>query len=191
MRFQTLEIPGVYQIFLDRRDDNRGSFVKMFHKPTFESQGLSFEAAEQYYSVSKDGVLRGLHFQLPPHDHDKRVCCISGEVFDVIVDLRVNSPTYTKHVTFRLSGQSPSAIHIPRGCAHGFQVTAGPATLCYAASTIHAPDFDAGILWNSAGVIWPILDPLVSDRDQSLPTMDAFVPPFRYSPDSPKATDLK
>ena len=133
---------------------------------------------EQYFSESVHGVVRGLHFQLPPHDHHKLVTCLSGEVLDVVVDLRQNSPTFGKHVSFILNERQANQVYIPTGCAHGFCVTSPRATLLYNVGTMYAPSYDAGIRWNSVGIDWPFTDPEISARDNALPTFKDFVSPF-------------
>lgn len=126
--------------------------------------------------MSKNNVLRGLHFQAPPHDHYKLVTCIAGEAFDVIVDLRKSSPTYGQHESFELNGGD--SVFVPAGCAHGFYVRSESATLLYNVSTIHAPSHDTGIRWDSVGVSWPSANPVVSERDAGLIAFAEFSTPF-------------
>jgi dTDP-4-dehydrorhamnose 3,5-epimerase len=157
------EIGGVFLLRPTARRDPRGSFVKILEEDTFAKQGLPTAFAEQYYSVSAQNVLRGLHFQTPPHDHHKLVTCIEGEVFDVIVDLRKGSPSYGRHQSFELNGESGDSVFVPAGCAHGFYVRSKTATVFY-----------SGIRWDSAGIKWPSERPTVSDRDA------AFVPLAKF-----------
>ncbi len=158
--------------------DHRGSFVKIMHAEIFSKQGIPTRYAEQYYSVSKNNVLRGLHFQTPPHDHYKLVTCIEGEAFDVVVDLRKSSPTYGQHESFELRGAGGDSVFVPAGCAHGFYVRSATATLLYNVSTVHMPSHDTGIRWDSVGVSWPSSNPDVSDRDAALVTFAQFSTPF-------------
>lgn len=158
----------------------RGRFVKVFHKQTFAEKGLETHFAEEYYSISHKNVIRGLHFQLPPMDHVKMVYCVQGEVLDVVLDLRVGSPTYGEHVLFELSAAKANSIYIPKGMAHGFCAVSELAILVYKVGTIYSPNHDAGVLWNSAGIAWPTKQPILSARDQSFPTLDKFISPFRY-----------
>ena len=136
--------------------------------------------AEQYYSVSHSGVLRGLHFQLPPSDHDKLVYCTAGAAFDVALDLRLGSPEFGRHIGLTLSAEAHNLLYLPRGFAHGFCVTEGPATMVYNTTTPYAPEHDTGILWNSAGIDWPVDTPLVSTRDRNFPALDEFESPFGF-----------
>jgi dTDP-4-dehydrorhamnose 3,5-epimerase len=154
--------------------------VKVYQRSVAGAMGLDTTVAEFYYSRSSTGVIRGLHFQSPPHDHAKAVVCIVGSIFDVVVDLRFGSPTYAEHATFLLDAAAPSAVHVPAGCAHGFQALSNDALVGYLVSSEHEPSSDTGIRWDSAGIDWPLANPLVSSRDQSLPRLADLVSPFRY-----------
>lgn len=182
MKIQSTAIPGCFEIIPNIISDNRGSFVKTFHREIFEQSGLETDWREEYYSTSQKGVLRGLHFQLPPHDHAKLVYCTSGEVFDVVLDLRLGSDGYGTHVKFNLNSVDAHMVYIPRGCAHGFYTVSDAATMMYKVSTVYAPTHDAGLLWNSVGIQWPDADPVMSDRDKALPLFADFISnPFIYS----------
>lgn len=181
MRMQPTTIPGCLEIIPDIFTDDRGCFVKTFHRDLFEQQGMEVDWREEYFSTSRRGVLRGLHFQLPPHDHAKLVYCTSGEVLDVVLDVRTGSPAYGTHAMFQLSGATSHMIYIPRGCAHGFYTLSEQATMMYKVSTVYAPAHDAGLLWNSAGIPWPVENPVMSDRDKALPAFAGFTAnPFTY-----------
>ncbi len=175
-------VPGeIGEVFLLRptaRRDPRGSFVKILEEDTFAKHGLPTTFAEQYYSVSAQNVLRGLHFQTPPHDHHKLVTCIDGDVFDVVVDLRKGSPTYGRHQSFELNGESGDSVFVPVGCAHGFYVRSKGATVFYNVSSLYAPAHDSGIRWDSAGINWPSDCPIVSDRDAAFVPLAKFETPF-------------
>lgn len=177
------KLPGVRLIRPARQTDLRGGFVKTMHKDVFFAHAIPTQYAEQYYSVSKANVLRGLHFQIPPHDHHKLVTCIEGRVFDVVVDLRKGSPAYGQHEIFDLEGGD--GIFVPSGCAHGFYVRSASATLLYNVTTVYAASHDAGIRWDSAGIVWPSERPIVSDRDAGLPGLAAFVTPFHMVASGP------
>jgi dTDP-4-dehydrorhamnose 3,5-epimerase len=180
MMFEKIEtnIDGCFELIPRKIEDPRGSFIKTYHRTTFEEQGLETDWQEEYYSVSHKGVLRGMHFQLPPHDHFKMVYCTSGEVLDVILDLRVGSQTYGTHTIFQLNGATSHMIYIPKGCAHGFYTLSDQATMIYKASTTYAPAYDAGVLWNSVGIPWPVKQICISDRDKSFPVFAEFKSPF-------------
>lgn len=174
------QIEGCFEMQPKVMGDERGRFVKVFHEQAFSAQGLETKFAEEYYSVSHKNVIRGLHFQLPPMDHVKMVYCVAGEVLDVVVDLRVGSPTYGQHAMFELSAAKANSIYIPKGMAHGFCVLSEQAIMVYKVSTVYSPAQDAGILWNSVGIQWPITDALMSVRDQGFPTFEQFKSPFKY-----------
>lgn len=173
-------LPGCRELSPPASKDARGAFVKTFHAPAYAALGLNASWAEEYYSVSKKGVLRGLHFQVPPADHAKLVYCTSGAVLDAVLDLRRGSPTYGQHRLIRLSSRKRNQLYIPQGLAHGFYVTSSSATMVYKTSTVYAPDRDAGIRWDTAGIAWPDPAPLLSERDRNFPSLADFRTPFAY-----------
>ncbi|MDQ5910375.1 MAG: dTDP-4-dehydrorhamnose 3,5-epimerase [Pseudomonadota bacterium] len=173
-------IPGCFEIYPRIFDDDRGRFVKVFHEETFVTRGLETVYTEEYYSVSRCGVIRGLHFQTPPMDHVKLVYCVAGRVQDAVVDLRVGSPSFGRYALFDLSAEAANMIYIPKGLAHGFCVLSDVATLVYQVSTVYSALHDAGVLWNSAGVPWMVKDPVLSERDRAHPPLERFVSPFVY-----------
>ncbi|WP_198013085.1 dTDP-4-dehydrorhamnose 3,5-epimerase family protein [Citrifermentans bremense] len=173
-------IPGCFELLPRKMEDSRGSFVKTFHRNAFEEHALETGWQEEYYSVSHKRVLRGLHFQLPPHNHTKLVYCVSGVVLDAVVDLREGSPRYGQFALFNLDATKANMIYIPKGCAHGFYTLSDSATIVYKVSTVYSPDHDAGILWNSVSPIWPDPDPILSQRDRAFPPFASFVSPFQY-----------
>jgi len=162
--------------------DDRGSFVKTIQRSVLEAHGLEGDFRECFYSTSKDNVLRGMHFQLPPSDHAKLVYCTTGSIYDMTLDLRVGSPTYGQHEIYELSSSASNAVYLPRGIAHGFFVRQGPAVMVYHVSSEHDPARDTGILWDSFGAAWPVEKPIVSKRDLSFVSMAEFKSPFTYVP---------
>ena len=180
MKIIKSKIPGCYEIINKVHKDIRGTFIKVFHSPTFKKFGLETIFKEEYYSNSFKNVIRGLHFQLPPHDHVKLVYCVSGIVKDVVVDLRLGSPTYGKHISIELSSKKGNMIYIPRGMAHGFCGLSKISTLVYKTSTVHYPKKDTGIKWDSAGISWPNKNMIISKRDKSFLTLKEFKSPFKF-----------
>jgi len=180
LRAEPASLAGCYELFPSVRRDARGLFVKTFHEEIYSAAHLATRFAEEYYSISKRRVLRGLHFQVPPHEHAKLVYCTHGEVLDVVVDLRVGSPTFSRHQIFQLGGRRRNILYIPVGFAHGFYVMSASATLVYKTTSVHSEDHDRGVRWDSAGIPWSDPDPIVSDRDRSLPPLPEFQSPFRY-----------
>ncbi|MGA7829255.1 MAG: dTDP-4-dehydrorhamnose 3,5-epimerase [Geobacteraceae bacterium] len=174
-------IPGCCEILPRIVRDHRGAFIKTFQEETFHEHRLNTHWCEEYYSVSRQGVLRGLHFQLPPHDHEKLVYCTAGTVLDAVVDLRNGSPTYGCHIAVKLDAERGNMLYLPRGLAHGFYVTSESATMMYKVSSAYSPEHDSGILWSSAGIPWGTIDPIISSRDIQHPALSDFSTPFRYS----------
>lgn len=178
-------LPGCLQIQLPHFADARGTFVKLLHRSSWAEWGLDCTFPELFYSSSHSNVLRGMHFQLPPHDHAKLVVCQAGQVLDVVVDVRKGSPTFGEHAAFMLDGEQPQAIYIPSGLAHGFCSLSDNAQMLYAVTSEHTPSHDAGIHWRSAGIQWPVAEPLVSPRDESLPALQDFESPFVFTDSAP------
>lgn len=185
MNFDDLGLPGALLVRARVIADARGSFVKTFHMPTFERHGLRTDWREEYYSSSLRGVVRGMHFQLPPADHAKLVFCVAGSVTDVVVDLRRGSPTEGQHRSAELSADNGIGLYIPSGCAHGFVSTSDSSTMFYKVTSVHAPEQDSGIAWDSIGFDWAVEAPLISDRDRGHPSMAAFDSPFTFDPARP------
>jgi len=158
--------------------DDRGKLVKTFHEDMFKSNGLETEFKEEYYSVSGKNILRGLHFQLPPHDHIKCVTCIDGKIFDVVVDLRKESSTYKRYFSLELDSEKGNMLYIPKGLAHGFYVMSEKAIFLNRTTTVYAPESDAGIHWNSCGIEWPNANPTISEKDDQMITLEKFQNPF-------------
>jgi len=183
MEIRNTVLPGCLQLQPRVQKDHRGRFVKVFNCEDFAARGLETRFVEEYYSVSTQGVLRGLHFQLPPHAHSKRVYCVQGRVMDVVVDLRADSPTYGRHVVINLDGGRGNMVYIPPGMAHGFYVADGSATLVYKVSSLYSPQHDSGIRWDSAGIAWPTDNPILSERDRGFATLADFPTPFRFGSD--------
>jgi dTDP-4-dehydrorhamnose 3,5-epimerase len=158
--------------------DLRGIFVKTFHADLFQSLGIPFAPCEEFYSISAKGVVRGMHFQLPPKAHSKLVYCVAGRVLDVVIDLRANSPSFQQVFSRELTAASPELLFIPMGFAHGFLALEDRSIMVYQTDQVHIPELDTGIAWNSFGFSWPVRDPVVSDRDQRFPTLKGFSTPF-------------
>lgn len=178
--FDETPIPGLLVIRPQVSRDARGTFVKTFVATGFAAQGLSTLFVEEYHTSSKRGVVRGMHFQLPPHEHDKTVFCTKGSAFDVVFDLRVGSPTFGAAESFRLSGCG-NGLYIPAGCAHGFCALNDETILAYSVTTVYSPESDAGVLWSSIPVNWPCSNPVVSDRDARFPAFQDFRSPFVFA----------
>lgn len=171
-------LSGLMIVHPDVHPDGRGSFVKTYHEPMWCASGLRTDWVEEYYSVSHKNVLRGLHFQLPPKEHAKVVSCGFGSVFDVVVDIRHRSSTYGLTYCRILDASDPVLVYIPVGMAHGFLALSEGVVVSYRVTSVYSADSDAGILWSSAGVAWPNVQPIISDRDAGFPPLNQFQSPF-------------
>lgn len=178
--FVPTPLPGCFEIRPRRFEDRRGRFVKTMFAPEFEARGLAVAFPEEYYSFSRRDVVRGLHFQTPPHDHDKLVYCPHGAVLDVVVDLRRGSPTYGQTHSVRLDDEGAAMLYVPSGLAHGFMALTD-AVMQYKVTSLHAPEHDRGIAWDSVGFDWPVREAVLSDRDRTFPPLSAFESPFVFS----------
>jgi dTDP-4-dehydrorhamnose 3,5-epimerase len=175
--FKRLEIPDVILIKPKVFEDERGFFMETYKKEEFEKAGIAGEFVQDNHSKSKYGVLRGLHFQREPYAQAKIVRCVRGEIYDVAVDLRRNSPTFGKYVSVKLSEDNKCQLYVPRYCAHGFLVLSDVAEVIYKVDTIYAPKYESGLIWKDSEVhiSWPNLNPILSPKDQELPTLRALV----------------
>jgi dTDP-4-dehydrorhamnose 3,5-epimerase len=171
-------LDGVFQIQCKVSTDNRGRFIKNFRASHLKELGLETQFVEEFVTTSSKNVVRGLHFQSPPEDYIKIVSCFGGEILDVVVDLRKGSPTYGKHERFHLKEDSGRSIYIPKGFAHGFLALSDHATVHYQVSVEYAPSCDTGILWDSAGIEWPVESPIISARDSQFVGLKDFQSPF-------------
>jgi len=174
------KIQDCIELIPDIKNDNRGRFIKIFSSKIFFEFGLETNFVEDYYSNSFFGVLRGMHFQLPPFDHNKLVYCVEGEVFDAVIDLRIGSPTYGISSNLILSANLGNCLYVPKGLAHGFCVMSKTATIIYKVSSPYSFSHDTGIHWNSSDINWPIENPIISDRDMCFPPMSTFLSPFKW-----------
>ena len=168
---------GCWLMPLKRLVDARGAFVKTFARANFEQVLGTFEFKEEFYSQSKSGVIRGMHFQAPPADHTKLVFCAMGSALDVLLDLR-KGPDYGKVASVTLSGEAPNLLAIPPGIAHGFRALSDETILVYKTSCEYAPQHDAGIRWDSFGFDWGADAPILSERDLAHPSLSDFISPF-------------
>ncbi|MDB4676905.1 dTDP-4-dehydrorhamnose 3,5-epimerase [bacterium] len=178
MQLNSTPLKDCYEVQAPVFSDTRGNFIKSFQKSAFLKHGIGFDITEIYYSASKKNVLRGMHFQLPPHDHGKLVSCLTGSAFDVVVDLRKNSATYGQAASFLLSGGEGVGVFIPSGFAHGFCAFEDNTLIAYAVSSEHDSKSDSGVHWSTVGITWPTESPIVSERDQNLIPLQDFETPF-------------
>lgn len=171
--FYETEIKGVYTIETKKYGDNRGYFMETYKKEDFKKAGLNYTFVQDNQSKSKKGVLRGLHFQ-KNFPQAKLVRVLEGEVFDVAVDLRKDSPTYGKWIGEILSGEKGNQFLIPKGFAHGFLVLSDYAIFSYKCDELYHPEDECGIAWNDPeiGIKWPIDgEILLSEKDKKHPKL--------------------
>ena len=178
MIIKKTEILNCFEICFEIKNDYRGKFVKIFNKKFFIENNLNTDYIDEYYTVSHKGVLRGMHFQLPPHEHYKLVSCLKGRVIDVILDLRNTSNTFGKYQTFLLSEDDAKILYLPPGVAHGFYSLENNSLMHYKVSSDYNELFDAGIKWNSFNYIWPDKNPIISERDTNFISFGSFKSPF-------------
>lgn len=176
-----LQVPGCFSVRPRVHLDNRGRFVKTIHSTTLDAAGLPLEIREQYYSISSRNVLRGMHFQTPPHDHDKLVYCLAGKALDVVLDLRKGSPQFGIAISVTLDPAESAGLYVPRGCAHGFLSLLDGTMLLYSVTSEYERDHDLGIRWDSIPFEWPTSNPIVSDRDRCLPRLPEYSSPFIFA----------
>ncbi|MBJ6119929.1 dTDP-4-dehydrorhamnose 3,5-epimerase [Pontibacter sp. BT310] len=180
MDFKTFEIEGLVEFQPRVFRDDRGYFLETFSMKWFEPLGIKPNFVQDNQSVSKKGVLRGLHFQKPPYAQGKLVRVSSGRALDVAVDLRKNSLTYGKHVTCILDATQQNVFYVPEGFAHGFVALEDDTTFLYKCTDYYQPSAEGGLLWNDPelGIDWGVENPLVSTKDEVLPLLRNFESPF-------------
>lgn len=173
-----IEIPQILKLPCFKSQDSRGEFIKILSEDTFQKVGFEFQCKEIYYSISNRDVIRGMHFQLPPHEHDKIVHVISGAVMDVSIDIRKDSSNYGKVYAYELNSEDAEYLYIPKGFAHGFKALEDHTVMLYAVSSGYDKCSDSGILWNTINYDWNVREPIVSDRDKNFISFTDFVSPF-------------
>lgn len=163
----------------DKFEDFRGEFVKTFHEEKFSSLGLNFVVREEFYSKSVKNTLRGFHFQIPPFHHQKLVYCTKGKVLDVIIDLRIDSPTYGESKEVVLDDSNKLCVFIGCGFGHAFISLEQMSCLVYKTDCAYSKNHDSGVLWNSVPYNWPIKSPIISERDSTFIQFSDFKSPFK------------
>ena len=172
MIFEPTSLQGSYLVKLQPIQDERGFFVRTFCKKEFKDIGHDKEFVQMNQSYNKlKGTLRGMHFQLTPHQEIKLVRCIAGSVYDVIIDLRKNSPTYLHFFGAELSADNFCMMYVPEGFAHGFQTLADHTSLVYHHTAYYAPGSEGGLRFDDQriGIEWPMAPTSISEKDQQYP----------------------
>ncbi len=181
MKIEKTTLAGIIIIEPRVFGDDRGYFFESFNQKQFREQtGINVDFIQDNESKSQKGVLRGLHFQVPPVAQDKLVRVVQGSIFDVAVDLRKSSTTFGKSIVAKLSAENKKQLFIPKGFAHGFLALENDTILSYKCSEYYSPEHEVGLLWNDEdlAIDWGILNPLLSDKDKNGKKFVAFNTPF-------------
>lgn len=172
MKFIETNLKGAFIIEIERCEDERGFFARSWCQQEFKSHGLNPNLAQCNISFNKKrGTLRGMHYQIAPHEEAKLVRCTMGAMYDVLVDLRQEYPTFKKWVAVELTAQNRRALYIPEGFAHGFQTMADDTEVFYQMSEVYHPECARGFKWDDPafGLEWPFSPELISRNDLSYP----------------------
>jgi len=170
--FTETPLRGAFVIEAEPLEDTRGLFARTWCRREFEAHGLEIRIAQCSTSFNKKkGTLRGMHYQLPPFAEAKMVRCTRGSMYDVIIDLRPGSPTFTDHIAVVLTAENRKALYVPVGFAHGFQTLEDDTEVFYQISEFFAPDHSRGVRWNDPAfaIPWPDDERLIAERDRGYP----------------------
>lgn len=173
MIFSETKLPGAFIIEVQRLEDERGFFGRSFCRNEFAGRGLNPDVVQCSISFNRDaGTLRGMHYQSAPHAEDKLIRCTRGKLYDVIVDLRRESPTFKQWVGLELTEENRLMLYVPKGCAHGFQTLEDNTEVFYQMSEFYHPESARGVRWNDPafGIQWPAgVQVILSERDRNWP----------------------
>lgn len=170
MIFRPTELPGAYVIEPERHEDARGYFARTFCEAEFKVSGLDTRIVQCSISFNRRrGTLRGMHYQVPPFEEAKLVRCNRGAIYDVIIDLRRDSPAFKKHFAVELDGQNGKMVYVPAGFAHGFQTLEDETEVFYQMSQVYSAEHSRGVRWDDPafGIRWPDEDRTILDRDRN------------------------
>jgi dTDP-4-dehydrorhamnose 3,5-epimerase len=170
MRFEETSLRGAFIIYPERFEDERGFFARTFCEQEFAEQGLEARFVQCNISFNKRrGTLRGMHYQVKPYEEAKLVRCTQGAIFDVIIDLRPESPTFKRWTGVELSADNRAMMYVPVGFAHGFLALVDESEVIYQMSASYHPEYARGVRWNDPcfGITWPMKEVICSDRDNS------------------------
>ena len=175
MIFHETKLKGAFIVDLDKKDDDRGFFARAFCSREFEEHGLRPQVVQANMSYNhKKGTVRGMHYQVSPASELKFIRCISGAIWDVIIDMRPDSPTYLQHIGVELSAENRRAIYVPDMFAHGNQALTDGAELLYLVGEFYTPGCERGVRFDDPviGIEWPLPVTVISENDQSWPLLD-------------------
>ena len=172
MKFSETKIPGVFEIWIEPKSDERGFFARSWCAQEFERHGLSPKLVQCSVSLSTHkGTLRGMHYQAAPYQEAKLVRCTTGAIFDVAIDLRPHSPTFKSWVAAVLTAKLRNMLYVPEGCAHGFLTLEDNTEVFYQMSEVFNPDSARGVRWDDPAfqIAWPAKVEQISERDRNCP----------------------
>jgi dTDP-4-dehydrorhamnose 3,5-epimerase len=174
MLFTETNLPGAYLLDFEKREDNRGFFARAWCQREFEEHGLVPDLVQVNVSFNhQKGTLRGMHMQRPPHEETKLVRCTRGAIFDAIVDMRPESPTFLQWFGVELTADNYKMLYVPKGFAHGYQTLTDGAEVVYQVSAFYAPGAERGLRWDDPafGIDWPLPVSVLSDKDAAAPLL--------------------
>ncbi len=172
MIFTPTGLPGAFLLEVERREDERGFFARTWCQREFLEHGLNPRLVQCSISYSRTkGTLRGMHYQVAPHEETKLIRCTAGAIHDVIIDLRPASPTFKQHFAVTVSAENYRTIYVPEGVAHGFQTLEDDTELLYQMSEFYTPECARGVRWDDAAfaIAWPPADRIIAERDRTWP----------------------
>ena len=178
MEIRERKLIGTYEITLQPRTDERGFFMRTYDNNIFDNAGINIKWVQENHSRSeKSGIIRGLHFQLPPFSETKLVRCLRGSILDVFLDLRLNSETFGQWDSIELSEFNKKMILIPRGFAHGFLTLSDVSEVLYKVDNYYSKEHERGLIWNdeTIDIKWNIENPILSDKDKNNMNFEKFV----------------
>jgi len=172
MLFYEVKLPGVFEIQVEPRVDERGFFARLWCQKEFEAKGLNPKLVQCSVSVNTSkGTLRGMHFQAHPHEETKLVRCSKGAIYDVVLDLRPSSPRFREWFAAVLTADNRKAVYIPEGCAHGFMTLEDDTEVLYQITEFYHAESARGVRWNDPAfeITWPGAVEVISERDRTYP----------------------
>lgn len=170
MILKETKLDGAYILELERIVDERGFFARTYCENEFKKVGITFEPVQANISFNRHkNTMRGMHFQVHPYEEAKLVSCIEGSIYDVIIDVRSDSPTFNEWIAVELNSENRRMLYIPRGFAHGFMTLKNNTTVSYLMSEFYKPGADRGICWNDPAINmkWPAVPKVISEKDKS------------------------
>jgi len=181
-KFEKLSLSGPLLIKPYIFSDQRGTFMEIYRYSEFANAGITEHFIQDNISKSKKNTLRGLHYQKNPKAQGKLVYCLKGKIFDIVVDIRVGSPTYAQWINMELSEENNFMLYVPAGFAHGFLALSDKAEVIYKCTEEYSPKYEGGIIWNDPDIKirWPVENPTLSEKDKKLPALRTADNNFRY-----------